>query len=1451
MRIHGPAARCAAALLVTSALSGCPSTDSGSTIVPADAPVARDDEASVAHRGEVFVFVLENDSDPHYEPISIATFTQPAHGTVAPPPYAPASALVYRADSGFEGVDTFTYAVASLRGRSAPATVRVTVAPNTAPFAPALTLWTPEDAPVHFGFLGSDREDPAGALDAELVGTPSHGTVTFSSTLTATYTPDPDWSGTDAFTYRVVDSEDAASEPAVVAVTISPVNDAPVIDAIGPLVTDEDVPVELTVTGSDVDSPPASLSAWVTVRPAHGTLEPLPRSGAAPSFPYRYVPARDFAGADTFTVQLHDGEMNRGFSAPLTVNVTVNPLNDPPVATPRSLVTAEDVPLTIVVTGRDADAPASALRVELVTLPDHGVVSPLSGPAPLTVTYAPPGNWSGTDRFAFRVVDPEGALSDPAEVAIEVVAANDPPLATTVAPVVTDEDVPVTFTLTGADPDDAVTALVVTIVTPPARGSLSAASGIAPLTLTYTPPAGWSGTDTVTFRVRDPSGSLSAPLTVALAVNAVNDAPVPVPDAAAACAGAPARLRVLLNDADPDGDPLAVVSASQGLHGTVALDGDAVVYTAAPGTEGTDLFTYTVSDGSATATASVTVTVSGPELLSLLPASGTTGGPLQISGRCLGLAAGAVTIGGRPAAVTTWTPRYVVATVPADFAPGLHELVVTPVAAAPVRSSYEIVPWIALVEPWYAPAGEAQALVGDAFVTPPGTVGSGGALAAVDGWTNTAIQSRMPAGGSGYLTATTSSGLTTNVVPVTAAGPDTWWTERVPAGRGDHTAVWTGTEMIVHGGNLPNGIPLATGGRYDPRHDTWLPISSATVSGGRTRHTAVWTGTEMIVWGGTSGGSVLTSTGVRYRPGTDRWGATSLVDAPSARERHSAVWTGTRMIVWGGRSDTVTGASYDPGRDAWTPISAAGAPAARYGHAAVWTGTEMIVWGGYSPAWGMGALDTGARYDPATDRWTPMSRVGAPMPRTDMAAVWTGEELVIWGGVVGSAYLGDGARYDPLTDTWRPISTAGAPAGRAAPRAVFTGRELLVWGGYDAATNLASGGRYDPVADAWAPVSELAAPTGRAGASAIWTGAELVVWGGGALDTGGRYAPATDAWAATRSGGPGAPAPRRDHAWACLPGGELVVWGGNVPGLGDVADGARYHAATGTWTPLATAGAPLPREGATAVWTGAHLLVWGGKRVSGTTTTYLGDGARWDPALDEWTALATTGAPSPRSGHTATWSGGRMVVFGGRNGAAVLATGAAYDPASDTWEALPALGAPAARQLHTAVDAGGEVIVWGGENVYATVLGTGATFHVAEWAWVALPAGPAARSRHTAVWTGDEMLIAGGAVGSQTAVPAGGRYIPHLGTWGALDTPAPIFGHGAAFTGTQLLLWGGSPAGGPLRYVPATRTWTAGAAAGAPVSRDRPSMCWTGTELVVWGGASGGAGVGGLGRWRP
>ena len=166
------------------------------------------------------------------------------------------------------------------------------------------------------------------------------------------------------------------------------------------------------------------------------------------------------------------------------------------------------------------------------------------------------------------------------------------------------------------------------------------------------------------------------------------------------------------------------------------------------------------------------------------------------------------------------------------------------------------------------------------------------------------------------------------------------------------------------------------------------------------RHTAVWTGSEMIVWGGCDGFSCL-NTGGRYNPSTDSWTATSTTNAPAARYSHTAVWTGSEMIVWGGydgwrfehrrkiqsqhrqldshqhhqrarcpkrhtavwteqRNDRLgrerlatrvylnTGGRYNPGTDSWTATSTTNAPAARWGHTAVWTGSEMIVWGGGS-----------------------------------------------------------------------------------------------------------------------------------------------------------------------------------------------------------------------------------------------------------------------------------------------------------------------------------------------------------------------------------------------------------------------------------------------------------------------------------------------------------------------
>src|SRR6266704_1771535 len=119
--------------------------------------------------------------------------------------------------------------------------------------------------------------------------------------------------------------------------------------------------------------------------------------------------------------------------------------------------------------------------------------------------------------------------------------------------------------------------------------------------------------------------------------------------------------------------------------------------------------------------------------------------------------------------------------------------------------------------------------------------------------------------------------------------------------------------------------------------------------------------------------------------------------------------------------------------DTWAATSTTNAPDARDGHTAVWTGTEMIVWGGINfPT----LFNTGGRYNPSTDSWTAISTANAPDPRYLHTAVWTGSELIVWGGG-GSDALNTGGRYNPNIDSWTATSTTGAPAAREYHTAVW------------------------------------------------------------------------------------------------------------------------------------------------------------------------------------------------------------------------------------------------------------------------------------------------------------------------------------------------------------------------------------------------------------------------------
>jgi len=283
---------------------------------------------------------------------------------------------------------------------------------------------------------------------------------------------------------------------------------------------------------------------------------------------------------------------------------------------------------------------------------------------------------------------------------------------------------------------------------------------------------------------------------------------------------------------------------------------------------------------------------------------------------------------------------------------------------------------------------------------------------------------------------------------------------------------------------LPALASLNTGGKYNPTTDTWAATGGAPSA--RASHSTVWTGSEMIVWGGADDAGSL-NTGGRYNPSTDSWTNTSTTNAPSARSGHTAVWTGSEMIIWGGQVGSNTGGRYNPATDSWTATSTINAPSDRLFHTAVWTDSDMIIWGGRGPAY----LSTNGKYNPNTDTWTAVSTTNAPSVREGHTAIWNGSEMIVWGGYFfdgNDQYLNTGGRYNPGTDSWTVTTTANAPTGREYHTAVWSGSEMIVWGGYDG-SSLNTGGRFNRDTDSWAPTSP---PGSRSNHRAVWTGSEMI-----------------------------------------------------------------------------------------------------------------------------------------------------------------------------------------------------------------------------------------------------------------------------------------------------------------------------------------------------------------------
>jgi N-acetylneuraminic acid mutarotase len=731
---------------------------------------------------------------------------------------------------------------------------------------------------------------------------------------------------------------------------------------------------------------------------------------------------------------------------------------------------------------------------------------------------------------------------------------------------------------------------------------------------------------------------------------------------------------------------------------------------------------------------------------------------------------------------------------------------------------------------------------------------------------------------------------------------DSWATLAAGDAVAGHTAVWTGTELITWGGVVPTGSsdPAGTvrainrGMRFNPATQAWTPISVTGAPQGRFGHTAVWTGTEMIVFGGQTtdvNGTMATvlNNGGRYNPTTDTWSyLTPLVNSnptPIADNRrgHLAFWTGSKMLIWGGRNATQPfgmssggavnseGRIYDPAANTWSNMAQV-PPEMTVGDTwvGVWSGTQMILWSRQS---GSAMPPSAGRYDPVTNTWQTLASIpGDPMlPDSGISAVWSGTEMILWGGSMAAITpTNAGYRYNPTTNAWTTMTTAGAPAARSQHGAAWIGSEMVVWGGSGQSVvppgvlQFSNGGRYNPGTDTWTTLSSSSAPTPRQMFTATAADSQLIVWGGVQtsqpstifkfLKNGGSLTPANDTWSYLAHG---SPAPRAGHTMIWT-GTEMIVWGGTISnGLSTgidptFNDGARFNPATGVWTPLPITNAPAGRYGHGSVWTGTEMIVWGGQGYDTAggpvPQIMLNSGARYNPTTNLWTPTSTTNAPTARSRHSAVWTGSKMIVWGGTSDGVAMnvSTGALYDPVAGSWTATSDIGAPQATSNHLAFWTGSEMLIQAGGP--GGPMASNARYNPGTNSWTSNAVNPNGfpfdMSGTAAVWTGSEVLV--GFSGAPSFSLYG--YSPVADFWQALPglaaftSTSPV----SIWTGSEMIVWGIdavplSTTSQAARFNPATGTWTSITTTGGPTVQMGGAV-WTGSEMLMWGGRLGVAG---------
>ncbi len=455
---------------------------------------------------------------------------------------------------------------------------------------------TNEDVALRFTVTVSDL---AGGPLTITAGAPEHGAAAVSG-LSVEYSPAPNYSGADAFVVTASNGKRSAS--ARVDVIVVPVNDPPAA-AGDAFAANPNTPLVLphaTLLGNDSDVDGDTLTVKSVSGATHGTV-------VSADGEITFTPDSGFTGAASYQYTITDGRAE----ATATVAISVSPSNQRPVATNDAATTAEDEILEIAATdllANDIDDGALTVIGVVTAISGHGSAAFGGG----AVRFTPEPNYHGPAFFTYIVTD--GLAFATAFVDVTVTAVNDTP--TTSADIVeTNEDITLVIPATAllandVDADDPTDhqPLTLTSVGDATHGSVALARGA----ITFVPEPNYNGAASFTYAVSD--GIATAPGIVTVNVRAINDVPVVGDDTAVTLEDTPIAIPVadlLANDHDvdvaTDGQVLRVTAVASS-H-TVVLGDGVVTFTPSHNFNGTAIFMYTVSDGTASVTGRVTVLV--------------------------------------------------------------------------------------------------------------------------------------------------------------------------------------------------------------------------------------------------------------------------------------------------------------------------------------------------------------------------------------------------------------------------------------------------------------------------------------------------------------------------------------------------------------------------------------------------------------------------------------------------------------------------------------------------------------------------------------------------------------------------------------------------------------------------------------------------------------------------